>query len=67
MQYCLNQSLGTHLGAPYPLDTVVVDRLISEMDPELWTFIHSITRSISESKGYDVKTNDSTAHFCHLK
>ena len=31
--------------------------LVSEIDPQLWSFMKSITRSISERRGYDVKAN----------
>ena len=45
------------LTTTYRFDQIEVDVLVSEIDPQLWSFMKSITRSISERRGYDVKAN----------
>lgn len=53
----IQKFLAADLNTPYPFDALNIDKLASEMDPQLWAFICSITQSISECKGYNVKTN----------
>ena len=45
------------LTTTYRFDQIEVDVLVSEINPQLWSFMKSITRSISERRGYDVKAN----------
>ena len=37
--------------------------LVFEIDPQLWSFMKYITRSISERRGYDVKANMHTSPY----
>ena len=51
----IQKFLTTDLTTTYRFDQIEV--LVSEIDPQLWSFMKSITRSISERRGYDVKAN----------
>ena len=57
----IHQQIQTFLAADlntlYPFDTLDIDTLVSAIDSELWAFIKSIIRSISECRGRNVKTN----------
>ena len=53
----IQKFLTADLTTTYHFDQIEVDVLVSEIDPELWSFMKSITRSISERRGYDVKAN----------
>ena len=53
----IQKFLTAYLTTTYRFDQIEVDVLVSEIDPQLWSFMKSITRSISECKGYDVKAN----------
>ena len=53
----IQKFLTTDLTTTYRFDQIEVDVLVSEIDPQLWSFMKSITRSISERRGYDVKAN----------
>ena len=63
----IQKFLAADLNVAYPFDKVDIDRLVSEIDPQLWAFITSITRSISERKGYNVKTNQPETLAYHVK
>ena len=51
---------------PYRFDKLEIDRLISEMDPTLWSAISSLTRSISERKGTS-RVSDTKTPIHHTK
>lgn len=51
----IKRYLAADLNTPYPFHAVNIKRLVSEIDQTLWTFITSITRSISEQHGYNTK------------
>ena len=53
----IQKFLTANLTTTYRFDQIEVDVLVSEIDPQLWSFMKSITRSISERRGYDVKAN----------
>ena len=44
----IQRFLAADLKAPYPAHAINIASLVSDIDPHLWTFIRSITRSISE-------------------
>ena len=54
----IQKFLTADLTTTYRFDQIEVDVLVSEIDPQLWSFMKSITRSISESRGYDVKAKN---------
>ena len=53
----IQKILTADLTTTYRFDQIEVDVLVSEIDPQLWSFMKSITRSIFERRGYDVKAN----------
>ena len=53
----IQKFLTADLTTTFRFDQIEVDMLVSEIDPQLWSFMKSITRSISERRGYDVKAN----------
>ena len=63
----IQKFLAADLNVAYPFDKLDIDRLVSKIDPQLWAFITPITRSISERKGYNVKTNQPETLAYHVK
>ena len=64
----IQRFLAADLKAPYPAHAINIASLVSDIDPHLWTFIRSITRSISERKGYyTAKTNQPDTPQYHVK
>ena len=62
--------LTADLTTTYRFDQIEVNVLVSEIDPQLWSFMKSITRSISERRGYNVKANKmhtSPYHICKIR
>ena len=53
----IQKFLTADLTTTYRIDQIEVDVLVSEIDPQLWSFMKSIKRAISERRGYDVKAN----------
>ena len=54
----IRKHLSTDLKDTFSYDSLDVDKLVSDTDPQLWNFITLITRSISEHKGlYQPKTS----------
>jgi hypothetical protein len=51
----------------YRFDKLNINRLLSEMDPKLWAFVISITRSVSERKGCTSKASDQATPTHHVK
>ncbi len=51
---------------PFQFDTLDIDAIVSEMDPQLWSAICSLTKSVSECRGTS-KTSDSTTHVHNVK
>ena len=63
----IQRFLAADLKAPYPVHAINIATLVSDIDPQLWTFIRSITRSISERKEYTAKTHQSDSPEYHVK
>ena len=63
----IRRFLATDLNTPYPFHALNIERLVSEIDPTLWAFIKSITRTISETHGYSTKANQPQTLQHHVK
>ena len=63
----IQKFLAADLNTLYPFDTLDIDTLVSAIDSELWAFIYSVTRSISERRGRNVKTNQPDTLQHHVK
>ena len=63
----IRRFLVTDLNTPYPFHALNIERLVSEIDPTLWAFIKSITRTISETHGYSTKGNQPQTLHHHVK
>ena len=63
----ITRNLATDLNAPYPFHALSIEKQVSEIDPTLWAFIKSITRSISDRRGYNTKANQPNTLQHHVK
>ena len=63
----IQKFLTADLTTTYRFDQIEVDVLVSEIDPQLWSFMKSITKSISERRGYDVKANKMHTSTYHIQ
>lgn len=59
--------LATDLNAPYPAEALDIKCLVSDIDPILWNFIRTITRSFSERSGRNVQTSQPDTLQHHVK
>ena len=55
------------MGKERAVAEVNIERLVSEIDPTLWAFIKSMTRSISDRRGYNTKANQPHTIQSHVK
>ncbi len=67
---CIHQQVRKFLtddaAMPFQFDTLDIDAIISEMHPQLWSAICSLTQSVSECRGTS-KVSDSTTHVHNVK